>query len=197
MKLSVQDQLETVNKELWLVFPLFVIAGLLNFLVASQRMVLASYTLPTIISACLYGRRHATLTALASVMLVVLLSRINPTTFSEAGGMLASQSLDITVWGGTLIVTACLMGTLYEHKDRQVRGLRETYHGILLVLRHFISKDQIHRGTIRIASPCTPPKLQATSGSTPSESKTFGRPPGCTTSASSTSAARFSTRRRN
>ena len=91
MKLSVRNQLETMNKELWLVFSLFVIAGLLNFLVASQRMVLAFYTLPTIISAYLYGRRHATLTALANVMLVVLLSRANPTAFSEASGMLASQ----------------------------------------------------------------------------------------------------------
>ena len=43
-------------------------------------------------------------------MLVVLLSRANPTVFSEASGMLASQWLDITVWGGTLIVTAYLMG---------------------------------------------------------------------------------------
>ena len=142
MKLSVRNQLETMNKELWLVFSLFVIVGLLNFLVASQRMVLAFYTLPTIISAYLYGRRHATLTALASVMLVVLLSRANPTAFSEASGMLASQWLDITVWGGTLIVTAYLMGTLYEHKDRQLTELRQTYHGILLILRHFISKDK-------------------------------------------------------
>ena len=142
MKLSVRDQLERVNKELWLVFSLFVIVGLLNLLVSSQRMVLAFYTLPTIISAYLYGRRHATLTALASVMLVVLLSRINPTAFGEASGMLASQWLDITVWGGTLIVTAYLMGTLYEHKDRQVGELRETYHGILLILRHFVSKDK-------------------------------------------------------
>ena len=142
MNLSVRNQLETINKELWLLFSLFVIVGLLNFLVDSQRMVLAFYTLPTIVSAYLYGRRHATLTALASVMLVVLLvllSRTYPTAFSAASGMLAS---DITVWGGTLIVTAYLMGTLYEHKDRQLTELRETYHGILLILRHFISKDK-------------------------------------------------------
>ena len=142
MKLSVRNQLETMNKELWLVFSLFVIAGLLNFLVASQRMVLAFYTLPTIISAYLYGRRHATLTALASVMLVVLLSSANPTVFSGASGMLTSQWLDITVWGGTLIVTAYLMGTLYDHKSRQLTELRQTYQGILLILRHFISKDK-------------------------------------------------------
>ena len=34
------------------------------------------------------------------------------------------------------------MGTLYEHKSAQVRELRETYHGVLMLLRHFISKDK-------------------------------------------------------
>jgi len=51
------------------------------------------------------------------------------------------QWLDLTVWGGLLIVTGYLMGTLYEHKNQQVLELRETYHGVLMILRHFISKD--------------------------------------------------------
>ena len=120
MRFSIQHELERVNKELWLVFSLFVIAGLLNFLVSSQRMVLTFYTLPAVFSAYLYGRRHATRTALASVLLVVLLGRANPLMFTDTSGVsvLASEWLDVTVWGGTLTVTAYLMGTLYEHKDR-------------------------------------------------------------------------------
>ncbi len=134
-----RQELEKVNKELWLVFSLVAIAGLLNFLVSSQRMVLAFYTLPTVFSAYMYGRRHATLTAFGSVLLVVLLLL-----FSDTSGVtiLTSEWLDVTVWGGTLIVTAYLMGTLYEHKDSQLKELRETYHGILHILRHFISKDE-------------------------------------------------------
>ena len=144
MAFSIRHELERVNKELWLVFSLFLIAGLLNFVVSSQRMVLAFYSLPTVFSAYLYGRRHATLTAFASLLMVVLVARANPLVFTDDGtlSVLASQWLDVTVWGGTLIVTAYLMGTLYEHKDRQVKELRETYHGILLILRHFISKDK-------------------------------------------------------
>ena len=76
--MSLQHQLEKVNKELWLVLSLFIIAAVMNFLVSAQRMVLAFYTMPTIFSAYLYGRRHATLTALASVLLVVLLMYANP-----------------------------------------------------------------------------------------------------------------------
>jgi len=143
-KFSMRQELERVNKELWLIFSLIAVAGLLNFLVSSQRMVLAFYTFPTLLSAYLYGRRHATLTAFGSVLLVVLLGQVNPLLFNDTSGvtMLASEWLDVTVWGGTLIVTAYLMGTLYEHKDSQLKEMRETYHGILHILRHFISKDK-------------------------------------------------------
>ncbi len=136
-------QFERVNRELWLVFSLFLIAGLLNFLVSGQRMVLAFYTLPTVFSAYHYGRRHATLTAVASVLLVVLLLKANPLVM-EASSIAApaSQWVDITVWGGILLITGYTMGGLYERKDEQVRQLRETYVGVLMILRHFISNDK-------------------------------------------------------
>ncbi len=69
---------QEVNRELWLLLSLFAIAGLLNFLVALHRVVLGFYVLPTLFSAYYYGKRHATLTALASVCLVTLLAYFNP-----------------------------------------------------------------------------------------------------------------------
>jgi len=136
-------QLEQVNKELWLLLSLFAIAALFNFIVSGQRMVLAFYTLPTVASAYLYGRRHSTLTALSSVLIVVLLTRLNPTLLADSASLIPGERwVDITVWGGTLIVTAYMMGTLYEHKNAQLTELRETYNGILMILRHFVSKDK-------------------------------------------------------
>jgi putative nucleotidyltransferase with HDIG domain len=136
--------LERVNKELLLVFSLFVLAGLLNSLVASQRVVLGLYTLPTVVSAYLYGRRHATLTAFASVLLVGLLTWYNRDLLGPLENWQAAVTrwLDVTIWGGTLIVTGYLMGTLCDHQAQQLGELRETYDGVLLILRHFISKDQ-------------------------------------------------------
>ena len=137
-------RLEDVNKELWLVFSLFALAGLLNSVIASQRVVLGLYTLPTVVSAYLYGRRHATLTALASTLLVVLLASFNRELLGGPGNALipGGEWIDVVIWGGSLMVTGYLMGTLYDHKTEQVRQLRETYNGVLLILRHFISKDQ-------------------------------------------------------
>jgi putative nucleotidyltransferase with HDIG domain len=134
-------RLEEVNKELWLVLSLFSIGLLLNYAVDSQRMILAFYALPTVVSAYIYGRRHATLTALASVLLAVLLTMFKASAAGGAARITLDQWVDLTVWGGTLVVTAYLMGTLYEHRTAQLTELRETYHGVLMILRHFISKD--------------------------------------------------------
>ena len=61
---------------------------------------------------------------------------------ATSGMMVASgRWLDIAVWGGVLIVTGYSMGTLYEHSASQINELRQTYHGVLMILRHFIAKD--------------------------------------------------------
>ncbi len=67
-------RLKQVNGELWLLLSLFLIAMLLNYMVSMHRVVLGFYVLPTIFSAYFYGRRHATLTAVASLCLVVLVT---------------------------------------------------------------------------------------------------------------------------
>jgi putative nucleotidyltransferase with HDIG domain len=137
-------RLEKVNRELLLVFSLFALAGMLNSLVSSQRVVLGLYTLPTVVSAYLYGRRHATLTAVASVLMLVLLAWFNPEFLGQQPSeiIVGAKWIDMTIWGGTLMVTAYLMGTLCDHKTEQVRELRETYSGVMLILGHFISKDK-------------------------------------------------------
>jgi putative nucleotidyltransferase with HDIG domain len=134
-------KLQEVNGELWLILSLFALAGVVNFLVASQRVMLGLYTLPTIVSAYLYGRRHATLTALASVLMIVILTWFNPDVLSSQSQVIGQQWMDVIIWGGTLMIAGYLTGTLCDHKTSQVIELRETYNGVLMILRHFISKD--------------------------------------------------------
>jgi len=141
---SVPHAVERVNKELWVILSIFAIALLLNQVIGSQRMVLSLYVLPTIASSYFYGRRHGTLTALASVLMVAGLLMFRTTVPGSelfTAAMLWGQWLEVAVWGGTLIITGYLMGTLYEHKNEQIKELRETYQGVLMILRHFISKD--------------------------------------------------------
>lgn len=141
---------EQVNKELWLLLSMFLIALLLNVAADAHRVVLTLYSLPTVAAAYLYGRRYATLTAVASVLLVVLLMVAMPG--SSAQERLGGAWPDLAAWGGMLIVTSYLMGTLYDVKNQQLRELRETYNGVLVLLRHFISKDEYtEHHSIRVA----------------------------------------------
>ena len=142
MPATVLRRLEVVNKELLLLLSLFAIAGLLNVVTDAQRMVLGFYSLPTVAAAYLYGRRHAVLTAYGSVLLALLVTAL-PT--ARTGGWMFDQPrqlADLVAWAGTLLITAYLMGTVCEKKNGQVRELRQTYNGVLVLLRHFISKDE-------------------------------------------------------
>ena len=135
------------NKELWLLLSLFVIALLSNFVVDSQRMVLALYTLPTLFSAYKYGRRHAVMTALASTLLVVLVVYFHPPLlppFLHRHVFVVPQEkwFDIALWSGIMLVIAYAMGTLYERMQSNLHELRDSYRGILLILQHIVASDK-------------------------------------------------------
>jgi putative nucleotidyltransferase with HDIG domain len=128
------------NKELWLLLSMFAIAAVLNFVLASHHVLLGFYGLPVLFSAYFYGRRHAVLTAVACVLIVFLVLRFNPY-FAQEGANTIQEWLDFMIWAGILILTAYGMGTLHEHKSKQLAELRETYDGVLNILCHFVSKD--------------------------------------------------------
>lgn len=143
-KAKLLHQAIEANKELWLILSMIAIAGLMNHLVASHRVLLSFYTLPTLLSAYFYGRRHASLTAFASVLLVTLVMYCNPGIFNKTETLQFVDGLwyDIAVWGCILVITAYATGTLYERNEAKMRELRNTYRGLLVILRHFISKDK-------------------------------------------------------
>jgi putative nucleotidyltransferase with HDIG domain len=143
-----------INQELWLVLSLFIIAALFNWLVASHRMILGLYTLPTIFSAYVYGRRHAVLTATASIFIVTILVLTNTSLFigPAPGAFDFDRWAELVTWGCLLLITAYAMGTLYERKEIHVAELRQTYFGLLTILQQFISNDKYtHNHSYRVA----------------------------------------------
>src|SRR5208282_1471180 len=127
--------LARINQELWLVLSLFVIAGLVNWLVASHRMILGLYTLPTIFSAYVYGRRHAVLTASASIFMVLVLMWKDTGLFAGSARLALNfdQWSELVTWACLLLITAYAMGTLYDRTERHLRELRQTYFGLLTI----------------------------------------------------------------
>ncbi|MGI9102790.1 MAG: HD-GYP domain-containing protein [Terriglobales bacterium] len=142
-KSFVSGRLHSVHKELWLLLAMLGIALLINSVVAQHRMLLGFYVLPTIYSAYVYGRRHAVLTAFASVILILALAYMNPVILGRSFDFIAEEPwFDFVVWGGTLVVIAYFMGTLYERKEAHLRDLRQSYHGILMILQHIASDNK-------------------------------------------------------
>jgi hypothetical protein len=131
-----------INPELWLLLCLVVIAAMLNFLVASQRMVLVFYFLPTLYSAYHFGRRHATLTAVASITLVALLIFANPSMFSRRFDLPFARWFDLAVWGGTLMIAGYSTGTLYEVNQKSLREMEDGYDGMLAILQNFLANQK-------------------------------------------------------
>jgi hypothetical protein len=132
-----------INPELWLLLVLVVIAALLNFLVASQRMALVFYFLPTLFSAYHFGRRHAALTAVASVVLVILLVYTNPAIFTRRVQLpFDGRYFDLGVWGGVLVVAGYATGTLYERNQKMLREMEDGYDGMLAILQRFLASQK-------------------------------------------------------
>jgi hypothetical protein len=144
MKSPVVRRFAEVNKEWWVLLSLVVIAAVLNLLSQRNEMLLGMFTLPTLFSAYFYGRRHATLTAFASVLIVVI-----GYYFGTPAWLAQSHWYEVTVWGALLVVTGYAVGTLF-------RELHETYVGILLILEHLISRDVTAQGhALRVSAVAT------------------------------------------
>jgi len=132
-----------INPELWLLLFLVLIAAMLNFLVASQKMALVFYFLPTLYSAYHFGRRHATLTAVASVVLVVLLAYTNPAMFTRRVDLpFDARWFDLAVWGGVLMVAGYATGTLYERNQKTLQEMEDGYDGMLVILHNFLANQK-------------------------------------------------------
>jgi putative nucleotidyltransferase with HDIG domain len=137
--------LPRISKEIWIILSMLAIAWLLNYTIASRYLLLGFYTLPAVMSAYLFGRRQAVLTAFASILLVSLVSHFNPKHFEQfnlAGLGGDNQWYHIISWGCILLLTAYTMGTLYEKNKTRMLELRQTYSGLLLILRRFIALDE-------------------------------------------------------
>lgn len=138
-------RLGDINKELLLILSIIAGAGVVNFFVSGQRLVLTFYNLPTLLAAYYFGRRRAVEAALASVLFVVWMNLMNPTALGgnlewRAQGLLAWS--DIAVWAGFLLISAYATGSLYELGERRLKELRETYYGVLQILNQFIGNDK-------------------------------------------------------
>ena len=134
-----------VDKELIIIFLLVAITGIIFFYVVNQRAFLNFFYLPVVLGAYFYGKRYATLAALFSVILIFIVAYTYPATFSFNADSTLLRWLDLTTWGGFLLITGYTMGLLYERKEKLSKEIQRTYIGVIEMLSQVI--DSVDKET--------------------------------------------------
>ena len=199
MKRKWISRLGDINKELLLILSIIAAAGVVNFFIAGQRLVLTFYNLPTLMAAYYFGRRRAVEAAVASILFVVWMNLMNPTALGgnlewKTQGLLAWS--DLCVWAGFLLISAYATGSLYELGERRLRRIAGD------VLRRAANSESVHRERQVHAEPFLPGvrlrnvhcRGDAPAGS--SKSRMCARRPCCTILGNSKSAAKSFTKPR-
>jgi putative nucleotidyltransferase with HDIG domain len=145
VKNKIIARIADVNKELLLILSIIAAAGIVNFCVAGQRLVLSFYNLPTLLAGYYFGRRQAVEAAVLSVLAVISMDMVNPRALNIGSGLSAQPLMlwsDLAVWAGFLMISAYVTGTLYELSEGRLRELQDAYFGVLQILTQFIGNDK-------------------------------------------------------
>jgi putative nucleotidyltransferase with HDIG domain len=123
-----------------------------TYLIDEKSVVLNFYYLPVLFSAYFLGRRMGVLTAIFSILAVLICVFLFPQRFFDRGGMLKGVT-QLSSWGGFLILASITVGTLYERNEQRLQELRHAYVGILEILSKYLeSTDRYTKGhSVRVS----------------------------------------------
>lgn len=123
-----------------------------TYLIEEKSIVLNFYYLPVLSAGYFLGRRMGVLTAIFSILVVVISSLLFPEAFFK-GQDFVSTLAQLLSWGGFLTLTSIAVGTLYEQNERRLRDLKNAYIGVLEILSKYLeSKDRYTKGhSVRVS----------------------------------------------
>jgi putative nucleotidyltransferase with HDIG domain len=121
------------------------VTGVINFFVVNQRAFLNCYYLPVVLGAYLLGRKQGVYSALLSCLIVYAIAGMNESTFVGDEHDAWMRWLDLGTWGCFLVLTSCVVGSLYDVKEAQLKELQQAYQGVLEIMSKFI--DSVDRYT--------------------------------------------------
>ncbi len=121
----------------FLVLPVLVGATAFAVLVAQDKLAfLGFFHIPVLVAAYFLGRRQGVMVAVLAVLMVGVYALINPAVFVPDATR--GPGVAIFLWGAFTIVTAYVVGTLYEAKTSTVRELERAYEGLVDILSELI-----------------------------------------------------------
>jgi putative nucleotidyltransferase with HDIG domain len=126
------------------------VAGM--YFIQEKSITFNFYYLPVLVAGYFLGRRMGVLTAIFSILVVLLSALIFPGRFFGHQDLLQSIAQFLS-WGGFLILTSVAVGTLFEQKERRMQELKSAYIGILEILSKYLeSTDRYTKGhSVRVS----------------------------------------------
>ncbi|HSB07801.1 MAG TPA: HD domain-containing phosphohydrolase [Thermodesulfobacteriota bacterium] len=123
-----------------------------TILIEEKSIVLNFYYLPVLSAGYFLGRRMGVLTAILSILVVVVSTLFFPTLFFK-GEEFFNVLAQFFSWGGFLILASIAVGTLYEQNEKRLQDLKNAYIGVLEILSKYLeSTDHYTRGhSVRVS----------------------------------------------
>ncbi len=120
-----------------LVVGLAIAVVVLNYVIVQKFAFLNLFFLPVLVSGYALGRKSTLLVSILCVLFVVFYVVAVPDSFFP-NGLTLTPVLDLTIWGGFLILAGLVVGSLYDEKERRIRDLRIAYLGVLEILTKYL-----------------------------------------------------------
>lgn len=123
-----------------------------TYLVEDKTIILYFHYLPVLTAGYFLGRRMGVLTAILSILVVIVSALLAPRQFFKEQAFLDSLAL-FSSWAGFLILASITVGTLYEKNEKRMQDLKNAYIGVLEILSKYLeSTDRYTKGhSVRVS----------------------------------------------
>jgi len=117
-----------------------------TYYIEEKFVVLNFYYLPVLFAGYFLGRRMGVLSAVLSILAVVIFALLFPERFF-IDRIFWYKIAKLSSWGGFLILASIAVGTLYEQNELRLQDLKAAYVGILEILSKYLeSTDRYTKG---------------------------------------------------
>lgn len=136
---------------------IILIAAFIGSYLIEEKVIILNFSyLPVLIAGYFLGRRMGVLTAVFSILAVVICALVFPERYFSSREILKGAA-QLSSWGGFLILASVAVGTLYERNEQRVKELKNAYIGVLEILSKYLeSTDRYTKGhSVRVAELAT------------------------------------------
>jgi hypothetical protein len=130
------------------------LAGILAiaFLVQYRISFLNFFFLPVILAGYYLGKRKGVLLAVMCILFVVLYFVFREKVFGGQNPLSFDEIINIVTWGGFLVLTGGLLGSVAEQRENKLRSMKRAYAGVLSVLLKYLEvADEKETRPVRVA----------------------------------------------